>query len=159
ATELRRLLEVTPYARAEFERAYEPAEGDVEEARRLLIRSHMGFGSAGYLATYTTGFRSSSNRSGTTPARDWVNYPKLIPTFTARLRGVVIEQRDAVRVMQDHDTPETLHYVDPPYVRSERNSNRDVYAFDMDDDGQRELAQILRSLSGYVVLSGYGCPL
>ncbi|MDX3744916.1 DNA adenine methylase, partial [Pseudomonas sp.] len=38
---------LTPYARQEFERAWEPAEHPVERARRTIIRAQMGFGSAG----------------------------------------------------------------------------------------------------------------
>src|SRR5260370_477219 len=48
--QLDRLLQVcvaTPYARVEFEDAWEPVDEPIERARRLTIRAQMGFGSAG----------------------------------------------------------------------------------------------------------------
>lgn len=44
---LTRLLTLTPYARREFELAYEPSLEPVERARRTLVRAAMGFGSSG----------------------------------------------------------------------------------------------------------------
>lgn len=40
-------LVMTPYAREEFELAWEPTDDSLERARRLIIRAQMGFGSAG----------------------------------------------------------------------------------------------------------------
>ena len=119
------------------------------------------FGSASTNGEYTTGFRSNSNRSGTTPAHDWVNYPSHIETFVARLKGVIIENRPALEVIAQHDGPQTLFYVDPPYPLSTRNVARGnaVYACDLTDAEHRELAAALREVQGTVVLSGYHCEL
>ena len=117
--ELAQAVELTPFARAEFTQAYEPDGDPLEKARRTLIRSFMGFGSAG-ASGQVTGFRANSNRSGTTPAHDWMNYPDCLRMVIQRLRGVVIENRDAIQVMQAHDCDEAVHYVDPPYVHSTR---------------------------------------
>lgn len=150
-----RLLEVvalTPFARAEFDLAYEPAEEPVERARRLIARSFMGFGSNGH--ERRTGFRSNSSRSGTTPARDWLNYPTALAAIVERLQGVVVENRDARTVMAAHDGPDTLHYVDPPYVFGTRDAGAD-YAHELTDDQHADLLAFLQTLRGKVVLSGY----
>lgn len=162
AAELRRRLELTPFARVEFEAADEDAheaEPDViERARMTIIRSFMGHGSESTRADSSTGFRSNSNRSHTTPAHDWANWPTVVPAFVERLRGVVIENQDAALVMQRHDGPDTLHYCDPPYPHSTRTL-RHGYAFEMTDDEHRDLAAVVSGLRGMVLVSGYDCDL
>lgn len=161
---LRTALELTPFARAEFVESYTPNPDPVEQARRTIVRSFQGFGSAAVCGE-TSGFRANSNRSGTTPAHDWRNYPEHLPALIERLRGVVIEQRDAIDVMRQHDGPDTLHYVDPPYVHSTRSAKtrgtvtRKAYKHEMDDQQHRDLAAALSDLRGMVVVSGYRCEL
>lgn len=154
AAELAMKLTVTPYARAEFEIAYQHTDCAIESARRLIIRSFMGFGSTGTRADLKTGFRANSNRSGTTPAQDWANYPAELRLIVDRLRGVVLENRPAIEVMAAHDSPETLHYVDPPYVAATRKS-KGAYRHEINDQDHLELIEFLRTLKGTVVLSGY----
>lgn len=165
ALQLQRLLSLTPFARAEFQRAYEPSVSAVDAAAKMITRSFMGFGSASTTRMHQTGFRSSSQRSrlgSPTPAQDWANWPAQVPHFIERLRTVCIENRDAIAVIAQHDAPSTLHYVDPPYVPSTRSSlkhksiNRGhYYKHDMDDAGHRRLAEVLRSLTGMVIVGGY----
>lgn len=159
AAELERRLNLTPFARDEFDLAYEPAPDQVDEARRLIIRAFMGFGSDGHnMANGKTGFRANSNRSGTTPAHDWTNWPENIKAFTARLAGVVIENRDAKEVMAQHDAPNTLHFVDPPYVHETRGAKHS-YVFEMTNEQHEELCAFLPTLQGMVILCGYHNPI
>jgi DNA adenine methylase len=153
----------TPFARTEFEEAYLPTDDPVERARRLIIRSFMGFGSDGHNGARRTGFRAYSTRAGTTPAHDWSNYSEALELIIWRLEGVVIENRPALQVMAQHDSPATLHYVDPPYVHATRskarNSSRKNYTHELSDTDHEELLSFLRALEGMVVLSGYSHPL
>lgn len=153
---LRQMLEITPFARDEFKLSYQTSEDPIEQARRTVIRSYMGFGSNSH--NKLTGFRSNSNRSGTTPAQDWRNYPDQFGAIIDRLRGVCIENRNAAEVIQAHDGPQTLHYVDPPYVPETRDKGSD-YRHEMTGDDHRRLAEVLHSVKGMVVLSGYACDL
>jgi DNA adenine methylase len=157
ARELARLITLTPFAREEFELSY-LADGDpVEQARRTVARSIMGFGSVG-ASGGATGFRNNCTSSGTTPAHDWASYPKIIPAVVGRLRGVVIENRPAVELIERLDDPAALFYVDPPYPAQTR-THYGAYRFEMTDDDHRELAAVLHEVKGAVVLSGYGCEL
>lgn len=151
---LRSVLEMTPYSRREFELAHVYHPDPVENARRLIIRSFMGFGADSVTNIKSkTGFRSNSNRSGSTPAHAWINYPKALNDFTDRLKGVVIENKSAMEVMADHDTERTLHYVDPPYPHNTRRGGR--YKHEMTLTEHQELADFLKTLKGNVVVSGY----
>lgn len=163
AGELVEQLRLTPFARVEFVGAYEPSDDPVEGARRMIIRSLMGFGSAAAMGR-SSGFRANSSRSGTTPGHDWANYPDLLPEIIARLAGVVIEQLDAMDVMRRHDGSATLHYVDPPYVHATRSGGnpyctKHKYRHELDEAAHVALLDGLRGLVGMVVLSGYPHPL
>lgn len=157
----------TPFARDEFKTSYFPNEDVVEQGRRTIARSFMGFGSAAVTKTRhtttrfsnpTTGFRANSNRSGTTPAHDWANYHEAAKVFIERLRGVTIENRDAFDVMRQHDSANTLHYVDPPYIAASRDAGSD-YKHEMNDADHIKLAASLHALHGKVIVSGYSSSL
>jgi DNA adenine methylase len=166
AGELVRALELTPFARAEFEGAYERSDDPVEEARSLIVRSFMGFGSDGFNRAVRTGFRSTSNRSGTTPAHDWANYPTALRAIIKRLNGVVIERRPALQVMLQHNDVDALHYLDPPYMpetRSEKSRKTGeryhAYAHEMTPADHAALLASLPNIRGAVVISGYATRL
>ncbi|MFC3071525.1 DNA adenine methylase [Shinella pollutisoli] len=161
-------LEITPFARSEYEIAWDEADEPIEIARRLIIRSFMGFGSHAHAdmsaGHKTTGFRANSNRSGSTPAHDWARYPFRIAGVVERMRGVVIERRPAIHVLRTHDSPETLHYVDPPYLPETRGRKniydaKHQYRHELTVAEHEELLSVLRDLTGMVVLSGYPADL
>lgn len=158
SVELIRQLQLTPFARADFTEAFGATDNQIEKARRLVIRSFMGFGSNGHNIKRKTGFRANSNRSGTTPAKDWLNYPENLRAVIDRLSGVVVENRDACAVMEQHDSSKTLHYVDPPYLPETRSNlahSPQAYAHEMTADQHVSLLTFVQELSGMVVLSGY----
>lgn len=150
------LLRNTPFSRAEFEQSYEIAEDSMERARRTVVRSFMGFGSAS-ASMYKTGFRANAHRSGGTPARDWMNYPDALVKIVERLRGVCIEKRNAIEVLKQHDRSDTLHYLDPPYVLSTRHKGVKTkqYLFEMTDDDHTEMLREVKKLQGMCLISGY----
>jgi len=153
ADRLIELLKLTPFARSEFElgRELEECDDPIEMSRRLVIRSFMGFGSNAHNGR-STGFRSNSNRSGTTPAQDWVNYPDALRFVVERFTGVIVENRPAVEVMRRHDQLSTLHYVDPPYVSATRSPAKKydlkyrMYRHEMTDANHEEMAACLHEI-------------
>jgi DNA adenine methylase len=164
AAQLCAAVRMTPFSRVEFREAYTNSANTVEQARRTVVRGFMGFGSAAVNRDHRTGFRANSNRSGTTPARDWVNWPDSVPAFVERMRGVVIENKYAAEIITQHDTTETLFYLDPPYPFSTRSLPRGAsqpfcYRHEMTDEQHRALAATLHGVAGMVVLSGYPCSL
>ena len=149
-------IALTPFAREEHEISYETASTDVERARRVLVRSHFGHGSSGIHRA--TGFRAAGMRAGTLPVHGWMTLPETVRNAAERMRGVVIEHRPAVLVMQAHDGAQTVHYVDPPYLPETRDKGKD-YRHEMTRKDHEELLAALRNLKGSVVLSGYASPM
>lgn len=155
-----RLIEViamTPYARDEFNVAWEETADSIERARRLCVRAQMGFGSAG-ATKGVTGFRIDTKRACSTAQHLWMMYPDALSAVGTRFSGVLIENRAAIEVMLQHDGRDTLHFVDPPYVHSTRvmqSSGKGYYHHEMTDADHRALLQVLLDLEGMVVISGY----
>ena len=165
AEELSRLVALTPFAREEFEDAYERPEEPIERARLLLVRSFMGFGSCSYRLDRTTGWRTGIRLTSASAARDWANYPGAIMTLASRMRGVSVERRPALDILRAYNSPETLFYVDPPYLHSTRSPKRtrtapsNGYAHELSDADHIELLDALARMAGKVILSGYAHPL
>ncbi|WP_336982437.1 DNA adenine methylase [Acinetobacter modestus] len=147
----------TPYARDEFDLAWESTDDEIEHARRIIIRAQMGFGSAG-ATKGKTGFRIDTKRKYGTAQSLWAEYPEHLAQIGQRLQGVLIENRDAIQVLKDHDAPSTLHYVDPPYMHDTRHIGAKFghyYRHELDDSQHIQLLETLTNLNGMVVLSGY----
>lgn len=154
---LLRMLRATPFSRAEHTKAYRKTKSDIERARRTVVKTFMGFGSDSIWRK--SGFRANANRSGTTPATDWRNYPDELPELIERWRGVVIENRSWQKIIEQQDGPETLFYLDPPYLHATR-SGGERYRHEMTTKEHIHLLDVLiDKVKGKVVLSAYPSPL
>ena len=67
---------------------------------------------------------------------------------------VQIENAPAMEVIERYDTPETLFYLDPPYVHDTRG-DKHAYHGEMSDFEHTELANLLHGIQGRAALSGY----
>ena len=114
--EFKRLVELTPYSEAEFKLActYKGATTDLEKARRDFVRWRMAIGGRDVGRAFSLSLHRT--RGGIC---DNVNgYLSLIhkdlPRIVERLLRVQILQRDAEKVIQKFDSPQTVFYLDPP---------------------------------------------
>jgi DNA adenine methylase len=148
-------IRLTPYARKELENAFEKTDEPIEKARRLLIRSMMGRSPGSVnINTGRTSFRNKQMQSRQMMAEVWMKYPNRIGELCKRLQGVVIENKDAFDLIKQFDAEDTLFYVDPPYMFQTRDAGTD-YKYELTDSEHKKLAELLNSVSGKVVLSGY----
>ena len=162
ADELIKQVSLTPFSRSEFEESYVESSDPIEQARRTVFRFAAGHSTTGANGNkWRTGFRSNVTRSGSTPAQDWSNMPEVLSLIVERLQGVVIENLPAIDVLRKYDDSSALHYVDPPYPFSTRNERwaGSCYRYEMTDADHAEMAGVLRTLKGAVVVSGYRCDL
>ena len=151
-----RLLKRTPYARREFELAFKSTDDPVERARRSIVRAYMSFH---HSALFKSGKNTFANArhwkpDGGSKMAEWSNYTRTLPAVCRRLRGVLIEHRDALDVIRNQDTPDALFFVDPPYVMSTRNKQC-VYRYEMADERHVELLTLLGGIKGRAMVSGY----
>jgi DNA adenine methylase len=159
-SELKRQLALTPFAREEFILSFDPSEDPIEQARRTIVRAFMGRATNAATSNLkpggalSTGFKSNTDKRGVTEARVWEKYPDALNSIIERLQGVVIENRNAIELIKQHDSDNTLFYADPPYVHSTRNTRKE-YRFEMSDDDHNELAKELNRTTGAVIVSGY----
>jgi DNA adenine methylase len=158
--ELKRRLALTPFAREEFALSFEPSEDPIEQARRTIVRAFMGRATNAATSNLkpggalSTGFKSNTDKRGVTEARVWGKYPDALNAIIERLQGVVIENRNSIELIKQHDSDNTLFYADPPYIHSTRNTRKE-YRFEMSDDNHIELAKELNRTAGAVIVSGY----
>lgn len=155
--ELIRLLELTPFSREEYERAYKGTRDALESARRFIFRAAAGIGSDSMHRK--NGFRIGLLDEKLSTAGSWAGMVPVYPSIVARLRGLIIENRPALQVLRSFDAPHTLHYVDPPYLFSTRKERGRGYAHELLDHEHEQLAEALHGAEGMVMLSGYESPL
>ncbi len=150
-----RLIELTPYARDEYFAAKLASADPVEAARRLYIRSWQQMYGSPTKDGGTWRFQRTLQRSKTI-VDDWNNIDYLW-SIAARLKLVQIENDDALRVIERYDSPETLFYIDPPYLWSSRSNRwrKRGYRFEMEDEDHVRLARKLSNVRGMVIVSGY----
>ena len=68
----------------------------------------------------------------------------------ARLKGVLIENLDWTRCIEDFDSPETVFYVDPPYIDTPK-----IYDHTLSKSDHQRLLDMLFDCQGFVAVSGY----
>ena len=143
----------TPYARQVYEDAFASVPVDsFERAVNFYIRLNMGHG-----------FRTNGERVGwkndvqgrerAYASQDWCNLPEKIMQAAERLRGVQIECRPAVELMERFNYSNVLVYLDPPYVLSTRHGRQ--YRHELDDKGQDALLDAALDHKGPLLISGY----
>lgn len=149
----------TPYAREIYDRAWSAQyiERDpFQRAVNFYIRMMMGHGFR------TTGEKVGwkndvQGREAAYAAKYWSETPDVIFQAAERLRGVQIEKKPAVELINRFNYPNVLIYADPPYLLSTRN--RKQYRCEMSERDHKELLDALKAHSGPVVLSGYDSEL
>ena len=164
---VRRLFKMasrTPYSREIYERAFQnyPAGyvfPPVERALELAVRSFMAV-NAEAIWKPKVGFSNRNHiypTSGHWAPREWRNWQRSIASLHKRFQNVIIENRDAVELIEAQDREDTLFYVDPPYVPSARSGGG--YKVDMTEGEHVKLLECLKNVKGRVVLSGYANPM
>ena len=155
---LMKAIGLTPFSREELAIACQHERGlsKLERARRFYIRARQT--RTGLAQTSSEGRWAHcvlTSRAGMSGAVSrWLGSVEGLSEVAQRFQRVQIENAPALEVIARYDTPSTLFYIDPPYVHSSRGDTA-AYAYEMTDDDHAELADVLHSVRGRVVVSGY----
>ena len=90
--------------------------------------------------------------------RRWDRGVERLWAISERLQGIEVIEGDALDWLDCFGGPDTLFYLDPPYLRSVRAPSPLYGEYEMSDDDHRRLCSMVRRLEGKVVLSGYPSP-
>lgn len=150
-------LEWTPYAREAFADAVRHHSDDSVDRvmRAVMFYTMLNQSISGKrLALPSEWSRSRYQNLG----ERWQLRQQKLGPIHGRFRGVQIECRDALDVLQEWDGPETVFYCDPPYILETRKKQK-YYAVEPGDDYHHQLVDVLLNVQGMVILSGYEHPI
>ena len=162
--ELLRKLFLTPYSKTEFIMAKKAIEDEdfrrtlsnEEIARYFYIRMRQSFNSGGRSWSRVNYFMV--RRDTSIAVSRWLTGIKDLDNIAKRMLSVIMENDDALKVIERYDSPQTLFYVDPPYP-SESRISKSVYMHEADNEFHEKLAELLDSIEGLAAVSGYECDL
>ncbi|MDG4974285.1 DNA adenine methylase [Lactococcus lactis] len=147
---LAQLVYLTPYSRQEQVLSREVSEDSLEDARRMMVLLWFSIGGK---TSHNSSFKRNTTWKGPYNTQTWSKVPLRILEAAERLKNVQVENRPAVQLIKEFDDPETLIYIDPPYL-PELLSNS-YYKYEMVKDEHVELLQIINKSKAKIILSGY----
>jgi DNA adenine methylase len=156
--ELRHRLIWTPYSLDEFRRAIavanDPHAMAIDRAWGFFARQNMGFCGKPNPTPGNWGRAFKASRKMGSVNAKWRCRIATLTAWHDRLTRVQLDHRDALQVIAYWDSPDTVFYVDPPYV-GETRKTRAVYQHECDDEHHRRLVDHLLKIKGQAVVSGY----
>jgi len=142
--ELIQLIMLTPYSRMEHAESFRRDDNpsDLERARRVFVESHLSLQGIG-VKNAPCNFRLY--RTG-----NQVSFPSIacLYYYADRMRNILLERLDVLDAIDKYDSPSTLFYIDPPYLKY---GDGYVCGFSLED--HIRLAKKLYGVRGYVMVS------
>lgn len=144
------LLDLTIHSREDFiwcKETWENCEDDVERAARWFYMINYSFGSLCRNWGRTTSGRG--RLSGKVQ-----NKIKGFSIIHERFKTVQVDNQDWYDCLKDYDSPETVFYIDPPYI----DADPGIYKNKMSHGDHNRLLETIFSLEGFCAVSGYNNP-
>jgi DNA adenine methylase len=161
-----RLMSVVPFSGVEYQAAvdglkqscecngYDANGGNqVVRAAWFFIVNRMSL--AGRMQGFTGITKTRTRARMNNEVSAWLSCVDRLPEVHARLRrALILPPQKALSVIRKFDMPETLFYLDPPYLHETRATTGE-YAHEMTYTQHRELLELLKGIKGKFLLSGY----
>ena len=163
--ELIEQIMLTPYSRFELSQCELPKDAtqcdldELEIARRFWVLSWQSRGNrAASEITTKAGWRFQKGNYGVNVTNDFYAVDDVY-NYAMMLQSVQIENMNAPKLIKMYDTPRTLFYIDPPYSHESSRNYVGYYNYEMAEHEHHDLIELIRSVKGYVVISGYNSSL
>lgn len=153
--ELAAAVAATPYGRQEWRESRDhEVDDDVEAARRLLVEIDQSFSRS----RESWSLPCIGDGRGRWQPSTWETLPPKLLAAAARLRGVALENEDALTLIPRWDRADAVIYLDPPYAGPLRTEPTKGYRVDDDGTLWARLVDVLLEVEhAAVILSGYPC--
>jgi len=144
-------IEYTVHSREEFQvfkESWKDLNDPIERAGRWYYMIQYSFGKLGrnWGRATTPGSNVAGNIRKKLPHLDRIHQ---------RLLRVQMENRDALTLLKEYDSKDTVFYLDPPYV----DAYRGTYKHEMTIEDHRSMLHIISEMEGFVAISGFSNPL
>jgi DNA adenine methylase len=152
--EFQRLVNLTPYSRDEYyycKDTLNDSKDNLERAYKYFIISRQSF--SGMQGTSWSYSITTSRKNMSNHISGYLSTIAMLPQIADRLLHVQIEHDDFRKIIPRYDTPETLFYLDPPYMPDIRRNGS--YKHEMTTQDHEDLLKLIINIKGKVMLSGY----
>lgn len=151
-------LVFTPYARAEFRRALKILRNtnasDIDRAWAFFVRQNQSISGAGrHEGNWSRSITNTRNGMASTTSQ-LRSRLKLLTQLHDRISRVQIDNIDGIECIKYWDTPDTVFYMDPPYVQETRRC-LSLYSNEPDLLYHERLVETLLQVKGKVLFSCY----
>lgn len=153
--QFKRIIEATPFSEVEYATAsndHGSFNAGVWRAVEFFVRCRQSL--AGRMDSFAPLSRNRVRRGMNEQVSAWLTAIEGLPAVHARLKRVVIFNRDALDVIRQQDGPNTFFYLDPPYLHETRATTGE-YLHEMSYAQHCELLTTLDKIQGKFMLSGY----
>lgn len=152
-------IQMTPYSRQEFyisRDEWENQVDEIEKARMFYIKTMQSFSGVGQSWSYS---KNKSRRGMSQAVSKFLgNTDENMINVIEKLRTIQVENLDIIDLINKYDNPDSLFYLDPPYIAETRVSEK-VYDNEMSNKKHQELIDKIIDISGKCIISGYDNPL
>lgn len=145
-------VSLLPFSEELWEACQEEHPEPLEDAVRFFIYNRQS--RAGQMKEFATLSRTRTRRGMNEQVSAWLGCVNGLEEVHERLQRVAILRDTACAVIDQQDGPETLFYLDPPYLHETRTSSKN-YAHEMSCEGHEELLDMCKQCQGKVILSSY----
>jgi DNA adenine methylase len=149
-----RIIEATPFCEAIWRDAGNCASGDpAGRAVAFFVRCRQC--RQGLCRDFATVVKRRLRNAMNENVSAWLTAVAGLPSVHQRLKRVLILNRAALDVIRQQDGPQTLFYLDPPYLHETRSSVGEYGQHEMTEADHVGLLNLLAGIRGAFILSGY----